>query len=181
MGRRRFTRFAAFAAVFAIAAGACGGATPSAAPASAAATTAATSASPSIVPSSAKPGQIVSVGGKDHIVVRWYVGLGSGTNPQQIVLQQQVVKDFNDQQDKRTDGKMPILLSLEIVQNNTATDILKTEIASGSAPDLIGPVGIKGRAGFAGQFKDMAPLIQTAGFDLSKYPKQLVETMKDGQ
>ena len=126
-------------------------------------------------------GQIINVGGKDHIVVRWYVGLGSGTNPAQIALQQTVVNDFNKLQDERTDGKMPILLSLEIVQNSTATDILKTEIASGSAPDLIGPVGIKGRAGFAGQFLDMTPLIASAGYDMTQYPEKLVNTMKDGQ
>ena len=113
--------------------------------------------------------------------MRWYVGLGSGTNPAQIALQQTVVNDFNALQDKRTDGKMPILLSLEIVQNATATTILKTEMASGSAPDLIGPVGIKGRAGFAGQFMDMTPLIAKAGFDMTKYPAKLVDTMKDGQ
>jgi len=79
MGKRRFTPIAALAAMVALAAGACGGAAPSAAPpASAGASTPASTASeaPSIVPSSAKPGQIVNVGGKDHIVVRWYVGLG---------------------------------------------------------------------------------------------------------
>ena len=182
MGRRKFIRIAALASTVALAVGACGSAAPSAAPpASNAAASAPASQAPSIVPSTAKPGQIVNVGGKDHIVVRWYVGLGSGTNPAQIALQQTVVNDFNAEQDKRSDGKMPILLSLEIVQNATATTILKTEMASGSAPDLIGPVGIKGRAGFAGQFLDMTPLITTAGFDLTKYPKQLVDTMKDGQ
>ena len=179
MGRRRFIPFVALAAVVALAAGACGGAAPASAPASPAGSTAA--GSPSIAPSTAKPGSIVNVGGKDHIVVRWYVGLGSGTNPAQIALQQTVVSDFNKLQDERTDGKMPILLSLEIVQNTTATDIRKTEIASGSAPDLIGPVGIKGRAGFAGQFKDMGPLIQAAGYDMKQYPEKLVNTMKDGQ
>jgi multiple sugar transport system substrate-binding protein len=179
MGRRRFIPFVALAAVVALAAGSCGGAAPASAPASAAGSTAA--GSPSIAPSTAKPGSIVNVGGKDHIVVRWYVGLGSGTNPAQIALQQTVVSDFNKLQDERTDGKMPILLSLEIVQNSTATDILKTEIASGSAPDLIGPVGIKGRAGFAGQFLDMGPLIQAAGYDMTQYPEKLVSTMKDGQ
>ena len=183
MGRRTFTRIAALAAIVALTLGACGGSTASVAPSTGAVESTAPSGSvaPSIVPSTAKPGQIVSIGGKDHIVVRWYVGLGSGTNPQQIVLQQSVVSDFNKLQDERTDGKMPIVLSLEIVQNNTATDILKTEIASGSAPDLIGPVGIKGRAGFSGQFLDMKPLIDNAGFDLTQYPEKLVETMKDGQ
>jgi len=182
MGRRRFTPLAAVAAVIVLAVGACGGSsTASTAPASVAPSTAAGSVAPSAVPSTAKPGQIVNINGKDHIVVRWFVGLGSGTNPQQIVLQQSVVSDFNALQDKRTDGKMPILLSLEIVQNNTATDILKTEIASGSAPDLIGPVGIKGRAGFSGQFLDMTPLIAAAKYDMTQYPAKLVDTMKDGQ
>ena len=185
MHSRSLTRFGALVSVVAIAAGACAGSTPATAPPStapAASVPAATaSAAPSAVASTAKPGQIINVNGKDHQVVRWFVGLGSGTNPAQIALQQTVVNDFNALQDKRTDGKMPILLSLEIVQNATATTILKTEMASGSAPDLIGPVGIKGRAGFAGQFMDMTPLIQKAGFDLTQYPTKLVDTMKDGQ
>jgi multiple sugar transport system substrate-binding protein len=185
MGRRRFTRFATLASAVALAASACGGSAPSVAPASggvaSVAPAASQSAAPSAVASTAKPGQIINVNGKDHQVVRWFVGLGSGTNPAQIALQQTVVNDFNAEQDKRTDGKMPILLSLEIVQNATATTILKTEMASGSAPDLIGPVGIKGRAGFAGQFLDMTPLIANAGFDMTKYPTKLVDTMKDGQ
>jgi multiple sugar transport system substrate-binding protein len=186
MSTRAFTRLATLASVAMLAVGACGGATATTAPpaASAAPTEGAApseSAAPSVAASTAKPGQIINVGGKDHIVVRWYVGLGSGTNPQQVALQQQVVTDFNAEQDKRTDGKMPILLSLEVVQNSTATDILKTEMASGSAPDLIGPVGIKGRAGFAGQFLDMAPLIAAAKYDMTQYPQKLVDTMKDGQ
>jgi multiple sugar transport system substrate-binding protein len=185
MGRRRFTRFATLASAVALAASACGGSAPSVAPASggvaSVAPAASQSAAPSAVASTAKPGQIINVNGKDHQVVRWFVGLGSGTNPAQIALQQTVVNDFNAEQDKRADGKMPILLSLEIVQNATATTILKTEMASGSAPDLIGPVGIKGRAGFAGQFLDMTPLIANAAFDMTKYPAKLVDTMKDGQ
>jgi multiple sugar transport system substrate-binding protein len=181
MRSRSFSSFAALASVVALAASACTGSTPAPASSGPSAAPPAGSPSASIAPSTAKPGQIVNVGGKDHQVVRWYVGLGSGTNPQQIALQQQVVNDFNKKQDERTDGKMPILLSLEIVQNNTATDILKTEIASGSAPDLIGPVGIKGRAGFAGQFLDMTPLIKNANYDMTQYPPKLVDTMKDGQ
>lgn len=204
MRRRSLSRFATVVAVVALVASACSGSTPTPPPATAGPTAAGPTAAgptgttpttvpasvvatssatmvPSVAPSTAKPGQILNVGGKDHIVVRWYVGLGSGTNPAQMALQQTVVNDFNALQDKRTDGKMPIFLSLEIVQNATATDILKTEMASGSAPDLIGPVGIKGRAGFAGQFKDMTPLIQAAGFDMTQYPESLVNTMKDGQ
>jgi multiple sugar transport system substrate-binding protein len=182
MGRSGIARLAALASVAALAISACGGnaatTAPSAAPTTAATATAATAtAAPTTVPSTLKSGTKTADG---HVIVRWFVGLGSGTNPNQITLQQQVVSDFNALQDKRTDGKDKILLSLEIVQNNTATDILKTEIASGNAPDLIGPVGIKGRAGFAGEFLDMGPLIKTAGFDTSVYSESLLGTMKDG-
>ncbi len=178
MGRIAFTRFAALASVAVLAVSACGGAGATTAPSAGATGVTPPSMAPSIVPSTQKPGQKTADG---HIIVRWYVGLGSGTNPAQMALQATVVNDFNAKQDARTDGKDKILLSLEIVQNATATDILKTEMASGSAPDLIGPVGIKGRAGFAGQFLDMTPLIKTAGYDMSKYPEKLVNTMKDGQ
>jgi multiple sugar transport system substrate-binding protein len=185
MGRRGFSQIAALASVAVLAVSACSGSTATTAPVASTgpvASTAVASPTPLVVGTPAgKSGKIISVAGKDHILVRWFVGLGSGTNPAQITLQQTVVTDFNALQDKRTDGVMPIILSLEIVQNNTATDILKTEIASNNAPDLIGPVGIKGRAGFAGEFLDMTPLIAKAGYDMTKYPQSLVDTMKDGQ
>jgi multiple sugar transport system substrate-binding protein len=111
-------------------------------------------------------------------VVRWFVGLGSGTNPQQIALQQQVVNDFNALQDKKTSGDK-ILLSLEIVQNNTATDILKTEIASNNAPDIVGPVGIKGRVGFNNSWADITPLAKAANFDLTQIDPNILKNMSD--
>ncbi|HTG40090.1 MAG TPA: hypothetical protein VK697_00625, partial [Methylomirabilota bacterium] len=94
MRSRSLTRFAALVSVVAIAAGACGGSTPATAPPSTAAASAPASteaASPSAVASTAKPGAIINVNGKDHQVVRWFVGLGSGTNPAQIAFQQTVV------------------------------------------------------------------------------------------
>jgi len=176
MVRISFTRFAALASVAVLAVSACGGSGATTAPSAGATVVTPASMAPSIVPSTQKPGQKTADG---HIIVRWYVGLGSGTNPAQMALQATVVNDFNALQDKRTDGKDKILLSLEIVQNATATDILKTEMASGSAPDLIGPVGIKGAVGFSGQFLDMTPLIKTAAYDMTKYPASLVKTMTD--
>jgi multiple sugar transport system substrate-binding protein len=181
MGRRSFTRFAALASVVVLAASACGGSTPTTAPASAAASVAPSTAtvqrSPSAVPSTAKPGQIIN----GHVVVRWFVGLGSGTNPSQITMEQQVVKDFNALQDKTPTGKngMPIMLSLEIVQNTTATDILKTELAANNQPDIVGPVGVKGRAGFEGEWADITPLAKAAGFDFNAYDPNLLKQLSN--
>jgi multiple sugar transport system substrate-binding protein len=185
MGRRGFTQIAALASVAVLAVSACSGSSATTAPTTAPVTStgpaAATPTPVLVTPAISNKVHEITINGKPHVVVRWFVGLGSGTNPAQIALQQTVVSDFNALQDKRTDGVEPIILSLEIVQNNTATDILKTEIASNNAPDLIGPVGIKGRAGFAGEFIDMTPLIAKAGYDMTKYPQSLVDTMKDGQ
>ena len=45
--------------------------------------------------------------------VRWYVGLGTGTDPAQVPTEQEVVKKFNESQDK-------IELLLEIVPYNSS-------------------------------------------------------------
>ena len=114
------------------------------------------------------------------VLIRWFVGLGSGTNPQQIEAQQTAVADFNAAQDARTDGGTKILLQLEIVQNSTASDILKTQIASGNAPDIVGPVGVRGRNGFNDIFLDLTDQIARTDFDLSGYDEALVEFFQEG-
>jgi multiple sugar transport system substrate-binding protein len=114
------------------------------------------------------------------VLIRWFVGLGSGTNPQQIEAQQTAVADFNAAQDARTDDGPKILLSLEIVQNSTASDILKTQIASGNAPDIVGPVGVRGRNGFNDIFLDLTDQIERTGYDLSGYDPSLVEFFQEG-
>lgn len=98
--------------------------------------------------------------------VRWYVGLGTGTNAEQIPIEQEVVNDFNASQDK-------IQLILEIVPNNTAMDALATEIASGNGPDIIGPVGWAGSNAFNGQWLDLKQYI--AKVDTSMFNPALVK------
>ena len=184
MGRSSFTRFAALASMVALAASACSGSTPTTAPPASTAATASTAAvattAPPVMPtpvSTVKGGTIIN----GHVVVQWYVGLGSGTNPSQITVEQQVVTDFNAAQDKTPTGTggMPILLSLNIVQNTTATDILKTDLAANNAPDIVGPVGVKGRAAFEGTWADITPLAKAAGFDLTGYDPNLLKQMSN--
>ena len=98
----------------------------------------------------------------EKIKVRWFVGLGTGTNDQQIKPQEEVVKKFNESQDK-------IELTMEIVANAQAFDVLATQIAAGNAPDLVGPVGIRGRDSLKGAWLDLQPLVDKAGYDLSDF------------
>jgi multiple sugar transport system substrate-binding protein len=104
----------------------------------------------------------------NRTVIRWFVGLGAGTQPPQIPLEQEAVKKFNESQDE-------IYLALEIIDNRQAFNVLATRIASGDVPDIIGPVGVRGRNAFKGQLLDLTELIKTNKVDLSQYPKELVD------
>jgi multiple sugar transport system substrate-binding protein len=104
----------------------------------------------------------------EKVQVRWFVGLGTGTDPEQQEVQQQVVEQFNKTHDN-------IELVLEVVPYDSSRDTLSTEIASGSGPDIIGPVGIGGSNAFYGQWLDLAPLIEKSGFDTSIFNDELVK------
>ena len=114
------------------------------------------------------PAETEAPASSDKIQVRWFVGLGTGTNPEQVTAQEQVVADFNASQDR-------IELVLEIVPFDAARDTLSTQIASGAGPDIVGPVGWGGSNDFYGQWLDIAPYIESSGFDTSIFDPALVE------
>lgn len=104
----------------------------------------------------------------DKTQIRWFVGLGTGTDPEQVEVQEQVVSDFNASQDA-------IELVLEIVPYASSLDTLATQIASGSGPDIVGPVGVGGSNAFYGQWLDLDPVIESSGFDTSIFNPALVD------
>jgi multiple sugar transport system substrate-binding protein len=102
-------------------------------------------------------------------VVTWFVGLGTGTNEAQIAVQKAVVEKFNASQNE-------IELKLNIAASNqVSADALSTLLASGEAPDIVGPVGFSGANAFSGQWMDLKPLADKAGYDLKQYPEGLVQ------
>lgn len=119
-------------------------------------------------PAATEPAAPAEPAASDKIQVRWFVGLGTGTNPEQVEIQNEVVADFNASQDK-------IELVLEIVPYDAARDTLSTQIASGAGPDIVGPVGWGGSNDFYGQWLDIAPYIQSSGFDTSVFDPALVK------
>jgi multiple sugar transport system substrate-binding protein len=102
----------------------------------------------------------------DKVQIRWFVGLGTGTNPEQVAVQEEVVSDFNASHDN-------IELVLEIVPYDSARDTLATQIASGAGPDIVGPVGWGGSNGFYGQWLDLTPYM--GDFDTSVFDPALIE------
>ncbi len=104
----------------------------------------------------------------NRVQVRWFVGLGTGADPQQQEVQKAVVDEFNASQDA-------IQLIMEVVPCNGARDAHSIQIASGAGPDIVGPVGWGGSNGFKGQWMDLTPLIADAGYDTTQFSDALVK------
>ena len=173
----------ALAGVVAILAAACGAATPSpsastAPAASAAAAIGGPAATPEPTPLLTPEPVDASVPGPNGgQIIRWFVGLGAGGQPQQIQVQKDFVTAFNND----PANKDKAYISLEIYDNNVAANILKTQIAAGNAPDIIGPVGVEGLNIFIDQLADLQPQIDSTGYDMSKYPDAMKDFFKIGK
>ena len=160
----------ALAGAVALIVAACGSSTPSAsAPASVAATpapTAAPTATPlvNITPAPLPAGP----GPNGGVVVRWFIGLGAGTQPAQIAAELPWIAAYNASQ-------KDVYLQYEIVDNTQAGNILKTEIAANNAPDIIGPVGVEGLNLFADQLLDLKAQIASTGYKTTGVDPKLVD------
>ncbi|HWB89085.1 MAG TPA: extracellular solute-binding protein [Acidimicrobiia bacterium] len=111
-------------------------------------------------------------GSGEKVTVRWFIGLGAGGQPEQEAAQRAVVDEFNASQDE-------IELVIEIVENDVAYETLATQIASGNAPDIIGPVGRDGSNEYAGLYLDIEPLIESTGVDTSMWEEAAIENQRE--
>ncbi|MBX3061734.1 MAG: extracellular solute-binding protein [Anaerolineae bacterium] len=116
-----------------------------------------------------------TVKAQDKTVVTWFIGLGTGTQAQQLEAQKAVADAFNASQDK-------IELQLHIAANNQAApDELAVLLQSpDTAPDIVGPTGFSGANAFAGSWMDIRPLVEAAGYDLKQFPESLVNLYEAG-
>jgi ABC-type glycerol-3-phosphate transport system substrate-binding protein len=107
------------------------------------------------------------------ITIRWFVGLDPhGTTPAQVDAEKAFVASYNKM---NGDG---ITIKLEVEPATTAADVLKTEMANGNTPDIIGPVGFQSRIGFDGFFLDLTSEIERANVDMSAYDPAVVKFLK---
>ncbi len=158
---------------------ACGGDDPAPAaeaPAAVEAPAAAVEAPAAEAPAAVEAPAAAAPTGDGPVEVRWYIGLGAGGNPEEIIKENAFAEKFNAKYgDKYT-------LILDIVPSETSESVLKTQIASGSVPDIVGPVGVRGMASFTGAWLDLAPLVEANNVDLSDFNPALVDFYKlEGQ
>lgn len=152
--------------VFALVLSACGGATPEPEQPAEEAPAEEPMEEPTEEPMEEAPAEPPAAGEK--VPLRWFVGLGTGTDPAQVVEQQAVVDAFNASHDN-------IEVTLEVVPYDSGRDTLSTQIAAGNGPDIVGPVGIGGSNDFYGQWMDLTPLIESSNYDTSVFNEALVE------
>jgi multiple sugar transport system substrate-binding protein len=167
----------ALTGILAILAAACGGTTASGAPSAAAPSAAGSAAVATATPPPAVTPPPIAAdqpGPNGGVVVSWFVGLGAGGQPQQLQAESQFVNDFNASQ-------KDVYIALEIQNNNVAANILKTRIAAGAAPDIIGPVGVEGLNLFRDQLLDLAPLIDKTNYSVPGVDPKLVDFFKLGE
>jgi len=109
---------------------------------------------------------------KDRVQIYWYIGLGAGSQPNQIPMEKAFADKFNGTQ-------KDIQLIPIIVDNKYARDNLTAQLAAGNAPDIVGPVGTAGRAAFPGAWLDLTQLIKDTNYDTSSIDPSFLQFYKD--
>jgi len=97
-----------------------------------------------------------------------FVGLGTGTDPDQIAAQETLAERFNSTHDD-------IEIEFVIVPNDESTTRLLAQISGGEPPGLVGPGGVDVAAGFYDLWEDVQPYIDAENFDTSDFYGAAVE------
>jgi multiple sugar transport system substrate-binding protein len=106
-----------------------------------------------------------------QVEIRWFVGLGAGTSSNQEAIERNVVRKFNDSHPN-------IRLTLQIANYSEAPDILAKQMASGTGPDIVGPLGWYASNRFHGEWFDLSALVVDTNYDLSQFSSELVTMFK---
>jgi multiple sugar transport system substrate-binding protein len=148
---RRITWFSVMIVLLSLALVACSGGASPAAPAAPAEGAGADSSATTAAPAAG-----------EKIKVDIFVGLGTGTAPDQIPPQEALAEKFNSTHDD-------IEIEFVIVPNEEAPQRLLAQIAGGNPPGLVGPGGVDVAASFSHMLADVQPFIDAEQFDTSDF------------
>jgi multiple sugar transport system substrate-binding protein len=148
--------------VFALFAAAC--AAPAAPPAADSAADSATDSAAAEAPAQDTTG--AAAGEKQKVTI--FVGMGTGTDPDQIAAQEELQARFNSSHDA-------IEIEFLIVPVEESGERYLAMVAGGNAPQLVGPNGISTVAQFYDSWADVTPFIERDGLDTSDFYGPSVE------
>ncbi|MGD0248089.1 MAG: ABC transporter substrate-binding protein, partial [Candidatus Limnocylindrales bacterium] len=127
-------------------------------------------ATPSIAGS---PGGGSTPSAAGSVTVRWFIGVGAGTQPAEVEAEKAFVASYN-----AVAGGTKI--ALEVVPNANALDVLRTEIGAGNPPDIVGPIGTAAAGQLPGLFLDLNAEIKAQKFDVGAYEPALLKYLQQG-
>ncbi|MCS6827929.1 MAG: extracellular solute-binding protein [Caldilinea sp.] len=104
--------------------------------------------------------------GKTKVTI--FIGMGTGTDPDQIKAQEELAAKFNSSHES-------IEVEFLIVPHEQAGERFLAMTAGGNAPQLVGPNGISTVAQFFDSWADVAPFIAAEDFDTSDFYGPAVE------
>lgn len=105
------------------------------------------------------------------VTVVIYVGLGTGTAPEQISAQEALAERFNAEHDD-------LQIEFMIAPHEEAdTRLLAMLTDASTAPGLVGPMGVDFVSALQDAWADITPLIEAEGYDLSDFYPAAVELL----
>jgi len=100
-----------------------------------------------------------------------FIGMGTGTDPDQIAAQEALAEEFNNTHDD-------IEVEFLIVPHEEAPERYLAMIAGGNAPQLVGPNGTSTISQFLDTWADMTPFIEADNIDMSDFYGPVLELNK---
>jgi multiple sugar transport system substrate-binding protein len=100
-----------------------------------------------------------------------FIGMGTGTDPDQIAAQEALAEEFNSTHDD-------IEVEFLIVPNEEAPERYLAMLAGGNAPQLVGPNGTSTISQFLDTWADMTPFIEADNVDMSDFYGPVLELNK---
>jgi multiple sugar transport system substrate-binding protein len=97
-----------------------------------------------------------------------FIGMGTGTDPDQIAAQEALAEEFNS---SHADIEMEFL----IVPNEEAPERFLAMLSGGNAPQLVGPNGTSTISQFLDTWADATPFIETDNYDMSDFYGPVLE------
>ncbi|MFZ0533167.1 MAG: sugar ABC transporter substrate-binding protein [Anaerolineales bacterium] len=102
----------------------------------------------------------VAIGEKVHVTI--FVGLGTGNSPEQIDAENILAEKYNSTHEN-------IEMEFLIVPYEQSRERLLAMISGGTAPQLLGPMGIETTAQFLDSLEDLTPYIQRDNYDTTDF------------
>lgn len=109
----------------------------------------------------------------DPVQLRIFVGLGTGTHDTDKVVEDALAKKWND-------AHPDIQIKFDYNDNSTARDVLLTQAASDTPPDIAGPAGIRAVNETGQLWADLTPYIEKdkAALNLDDYDPAVLSLFK---